>query len=115
MKAVEEVHVLSTEDRLLLQKAKEIILKHLPAARIVLYGSVARGTQEADSDYDLFALTGRALSMDEKDAVWSGIYSTELEKDMLLSVMFCSEDQWNAPAFRGSPRRFEIEQDGVIL
>jgi predicted nucleotidyltransferase len=117
MKMIEETTVISAEDSSLLKRVKAIILKHLPTAKVVLYGSVARGTQHEDSDYDLFVLTEHALSMDEQHAVRSDIYAIELELDMevLFSVMFCSEDQWNASAFHGSPLRLEIEQDGVVL
>jgi len=117
MKTIEEVEILSASDEELLRTVKEVILTHLPTAKILLYGSVARGTQHEDSDYDLFVLTEHALSMDEQHGVRSDIYAIELELNMevLFSVMFCSEDQWNASAFHGSPLRLEIQQDGVVL
>ena len=117
MKTIEETTVISAADSSLLQRVKDTILKHLPTAKVVLYGSIARGTQHEGSDYDLFVLTDRALSMDEQHTVRSDIYAIELDLDMdvLFFVMFRSEDQWKTPLFHGSPLRMEIEEDGIIL
>jgi len=117
MKTLEETTAISPADLSLMQRVKAAILKHLPTAKVILYGSVARGTQHEDSDYDLFVLTDRALSIDEQHTVRCDVYAIELELDMevLLSVMFCSKDEWNTPVFHGSPLRLEIEEDGIVL
>jgi len=115
MKTIEEVQILSASDEALLDTVKEVILKHLPMAKVVLYGSVARGTQHEDSDYDLFVLTDRDLSMAEERAIQDDIYEIELERDVLLSTIFCSQDRWKTPVFHGSPLRKEIEEEGIIL
>ena len=113
MKTLEQTTVISAADSSLLQRVKATILKHLPTAKIVLYGSVARGTQHEDSDYNLLVLTDRTLSMDEQHTVRSDIYAIELDLDMqvLFFVMFRSEDRWKTPFFDEK----EIEEDGIIV
>ena len=117
MRTLEETTVISDADSALLQRVKASILKHLPAAKVVLYGSVARGTQHADSDYDLFVVTDHDLSMAEERVIWHDIYAIELDRDMdvLFNVVFCSESQWGTGVYRGSPLRLDVEQDGIVL
>jgi predicted nucleotidyltransferase len=117
VRTLEEATVISAEDLSLLQRVKAAILKHLPTAKVVLYGSVARGTQHEGSDYDLLVLTDRHLSMAEERVIWHDIYAIELERDMdaLFNVIFCSESQWGTGVYRGSPLRLDVEQDGIVL
>jgi len=115
MKTITEAESLNVSDEVLLDAVKEIILRHVPAAQVVLYGSVARGTQHKDSDYDLFILTDRDLSAREERAIQDDIYEIELEHDALFSTVFCSQERWTTSRFHGSPLRKEIEADGIVL
>ena len=60
MKTIEQTHVVSEEDKALLREMKKVIREVVSAAEVLLYGSVARGTQGPESDYDILVLTATA-------------------------------------------------------
>jgi len=65
---------ISRRDRGILIKLKETVHRIIPTATVLLYGSVARGTQDEESDYDVLILTDAPLSTKEEDAVTGDIY-----------------------------------------
>ena len=54
---------------------------------IILYGSVARGTAEHDSDVDIALLTRRPLSAEEEDRLSDVIVDLDLKYDKVFSVI----------------------------
>jgi len=113
MKTLEQDNVLSAEDRVLLAETKKIIQGLLPTAEVLLYGSVARGTQGPDSDYDVLVLAERELSTREKDRVRCAIYDMMVTKDTLISTFFFAKDFWAKHPYL--PFRQEVEKDAVVL
>lgn len=115
MKAVSEASTLSRSELVLLAELKELIQRVAPGATVLLYGSVARGEQGAESDYDVLALTDAPLSPQEENALLDAIYEWQLEQDVIVSPLFYSRNEWDDPIRRVSPFRKEVERDAVIL
>ena len=115
MKTLEQAGVISKTDRELLREIKMVIQGFLPEAEILLYGSVPRGTQEPESDYDILALTDDPLPFDEQDVIRDAIYDFELSQDVVFSTIFNGRSEWNAPPISGSPFRHSVEEDAVVL
>ncbi len=99
----------------LLKRVKATIKAIFPNAEIILYGSRARGTARADSDWDFLILlpdtVNKALEMRIKDA----LYDIELETGMVLSSIVRSKKEWFSSRYRVVPLRQKIEQEGVVL
>lgn len=115
MKTLEQVEMISGRDRQLLHEIKQIVRKSLPAAEVLLYGSVARGTQDPESDYDILVLTGEPLSKEEETSVDDSIFELELATGLVVSTIFCSKEQWDTPLYRAMPFHWEIDRDAVVL
>lgn len=115
MRTLEEVTFLSREDRDLLAKIKEITRSLLPDAEMLLYGSVARGTPDPESDYDLLVLTGEPLSREEVKRVDDAIFEVEVASGAVICTMFCSKKQWDTPLYRAMPFHWEIDRDAIVL
>jgi predicted nucleotidyltransferase len=115
MRTLEEASTVTAEARDILAAVKNIVHEKCPAATILLYGSVSRGTQTAESDYDFLILTPHALSRSEKREIERGIYALELERETVLCTIYCSKEQWDSPLWRGSPLFEEVQRDGVTL
>ena len=115
MRTIEKVSVISEQDKALLGEATDIIRKSMPSARVLLYGSVAKGTQSSDSDYDLLVLTERPVSKDGRRAVEHGLLELELEREVVLSTMYYSISEWDSSLLRVSPFHSEVERDAIIL
>jgi predicted nucleotidyltransferase len=115
MRTLEQVTAISDQDKVVVQKATDIIHKLAPFADVLLYGSVAKGIQGPESDYDLLVLTEQPLSKQKRKTIESAILDFELEKEVVVSTIYYSKDQWDAPLVRVSPFHKEVERDAVIL
>lgn len=113
MKTLAETGAISAEDARLLRQVKEIVHESLPDATVLLYGSVARGTQRADSDYDILVLTGQALSCREEDDVRDELYELQLARGVLVTTMFYARSEWDRQS--AFPLNREVDRDGVVL
>ena len=113
MKTLEQIETISDRDRQLLHEVKQIVRKFLPTAEVLLYGSVARGTQDAESDYDILVLVDETLSRAEEKAVDNAILELELNYDIVLSTIYHSKDFWRRhPAM---PFHIEVENEGIVV
>jgi predicted nucleotidyltransferase len=115
MKTLERIKGLSAEDRLLLQEVKAAILEPLPTADVLLYGSVARGTHDNESDYDILVLTDRSLTALEKDQVRDMVYEVQLAHETVITTLFYSRQDWDSPLSAFMPLHREVERDGIVL
>ena len=115
MRSIEETSVISPNDREILRRVKEIIRSFLPSATVLLYGSVARGTQGPESDYDILVLADELLTAADKDKIRRAILDLELSCGAVLTTMFASHQEWDSPFISVSPFHKEVERDGVIV
>jgi predicted nucleotidyltransferase len=115
VRTISEAEALSTIDREILGRVKEAVRRKLPTARVFLYGSVARGTNGPESDYDFLVLTDRSLSTPEENAVYDELFEVELETERVISAMFCGLPEWEAGPIGGSPFHHEVERDAIAL
>ncbi len=115
MRILDQVEVISDKDRGLLQKLKQIIHEHIPSAEIILYGSVARGGQSLESDYDILVLTNEPLSKGEERKIDDSIFDLELATGSVICTMFCSREQWNTPLYCAMPFHWEVDRDAVLI
>ena len=102
-------------DRDILIKLKEIVRVIVPTATVLLYGSVATGTQDEESDYDVLILTDATLSTKEEDAVTDAFYDLELERGIVISTLFYTNDFWAAPLAQVMPFHQRVQEDGVVI
>lgn len=115
MKDLATKEIISHRDREILIKLKEIVHGAIPSAKILLYGSVARGAQDEESDYDVLILTDTPLSTKEEDAVTDAVYDLELEQGIVISMLFYTKDFWEAPLSQVMPFHLRVQEDGVVI
>ncbi len=115
MKTLEQMDVLSLKDKELLEEVKMRIHRFLSSAEIVLYGSVARGTQGPESDYDVLVLTEETLASNQEGEIRDALFDLEMTTGAALTMLFYSKEEWQTPVSRVSPFRQEVERDGIVL
>ena len=106
---------ISRRDRDILIRLKEIVHLIIPAATVLLYGSVARGAQDEGSDYDVLILTDAPLSTKEEDVVTDAVYDLELEQGIVISTLFYTKDFWAAPLAQVMPFHQRVQEDGGVI
>ena len=99
----------------MLKRVKTAIRAIAPDAEIILYGSRARGTARADSDWDFLILlptpVDRSLEMQIKNC----LYDIELETNTVLSSIIRSKQEWLSERYAVVPLREEIEKEGIAI
>jgi len=115
MVGIEIAQTLSVKAKLAAGECKKVVRGLVPDAAILLYGSVARGSSDPESDYDLLILTDEPLSPTEEDRVRDAGYEVELAHDIVVSTLFYTKEQWQSPLFRAMPFHREVQHDGIEL
>ncbi|MCL5102565.1 MAG: nucleotidyltransferase domain-containing protein [Armatimonadetes bacterium] len=115
MRKLSRVRKLSERDRQLLIDVKDVVMRFVPDAEVVLYGSVARGTATPESDYDIVVITGSKLSSCEERELDGAVYRLQLEREVVLSLMVYSREEWQRPMLRCSPYRKSVAKDGIVI
>lgn len=115
MKALEAVETISSQCKDTLLAIKDIVRRHEPGAEVLLFGSVARGTHDEESDYDILVLVNAPLSIVRQNDIRASVFDWELGVGIVVSLMFRDRSQWNSPRGRISPFHKNVERDAVIL
>lgn len=92
------------------------ILRALPAQviRIVLYGSVARGTNAPDSDVDIAVFVHTRLDADMEDRLSDVVVDMNLKYDKVFSVIDIDDATYQK--WRGvTPFYQNVDREGVVL
>lgn len=104
---------LTENDRRAVEEAAEILRTRLPVSRITLFGSKARGVDDAESDIDLLVLTSRPINRAEKSEITRLLFEVELKQEVVLTPLIVAEEDWEHGLYQVLPLRAEIERDGV--
>lgn len=82
--------------------------------RIVLFGSLARGDYNNESDIDV-AVIVRGLSRKLKNQILDEVAEFELKHYIPLSVLVLSEEEFNSLKRRERRIALDIEREGIPL
>jgi len=102
-------------DHRLLAECKTAIREVAPEARLVLYGSRARGDGSEDSDYDLLVLVDREVDIDLERAIVNRLVPLEVRTGKVLTLLVYSRAQWDSALYRAMPFHKNVTQDGVAI
>jgi predicted nucleotidyltransferase len=94
-------------------KVKESIKSIDPDARIILFGSRARGDNKRNSDWDFLILTSHLVDEPMKRQIRDRLIDTELEAEEVISTLIFSQDKWSD--YQITPLYKNISKDGVEL
>ena len=102
-------------DRDLLAECKTAIREVAAEARVILYGSRARGDAEDDSDYDLLVLVDREVDMSLERAIVDRLVPLEVRAGKALTVLIYNRSQWDSALYRAMPLHKNVTREGVAI
>jgi predicted nucleotidyltransferase len=97
----------------LLAACATAIRQVVPEAEVILYGSVARGEETAESDIDLLVLVPQEVTYELKQKLRDPIFALELEHDQLIALMIYQSTQWHSAPLNYMPLYRAIVREGV--
>ncbi len=115
MKSINGESAILPKDKEILSEVAQTVRRLLPSAEVYLFGSAAKGLREPDSDLDVLIISPARLSPQEENAVADAVYDLELTHGVVISTLFYSREEWEAPLARATPFRARIEEEGVRL
>lgn len=99
----------------ILERVKQAVSEVDPYADVILYGSRARGTDVAASDWDILILTSTRPHPDVKKAIRRRLYEIEWDTGEVISPVIRGREEWNQPLFVHTPFHCNIEREGIRL
>ncbi len=86
-----------------------------PEARIILYGSYARGDEKKDSDIDLLILINRKrVTFQDEKRIAFPLYDIEFNTGKIISPLILSDTDWNK-RHRITPFYENVLKEGIEL
>lgn len=99
----------------ILEAIKQAVTERYPDAKIILYGSRARGTQSADSDWDLLILLNKEkITHEIEESITYPLYDLEIELGEVISPMVYSENEWKNK-YAITPFYKNVMKEGISL
>jgi predicted nucleotidyltransferase len=108
-------HSMADRDHILLERIRHTLHNIEPTARIILYGSRARGDAHPDSDWDLLILLDGPVDPHRTAAMHHQLYQLEVATDTVLSALVLSKEEWDSPLSRAMPFHTNIVREGLEL
>ena len=102
------------ETKRISEKISEKIHEIDPAARVILYGSRARGEEREDSDWDILVLTDYPVDVQAERTFRNHLYELELALEETFSLFVYSKEQWESKQ-RITPFYQFVEAEGVTI
>lgn len=82
-----------------------------PYAKVILFGSRARGEGRVDSDWDFLILTSKEVTPNLEDKFRAKLYELELEYEQVISYVIESLQNWEN--YLNSEFYKNIQADGI--
>jgi len=114
MRALGDIR-LSQNDQRAIEAASKVLRERFPVARLVLFGSKARGDDEEDSDIDLLILVDAEVDMSLRRRIREALYALQREMNVSFGEMIVAVKEWDEGIYQAMPIRIEIDREGALL
>jgi len=114
LKTIDQVKLRDNEKKAL-EELKQRILERFPNAKIILYGSKARGDDEEFSDLDLLVLIDSQINRNIKEEVTQIKYKMELKYDVVFGTLIENIDFWESAIANAMPLHCNIDREGISI
>jgi len=114
MKSFESISLMKNESDAI-KAAIRMLKSEFSIAKVILFGSKARGDHDEHSDIDLLVVASRLLHWKEEKAIVGALFDIGMEYDVIFSHLFTSVDEWENGIFTEFPVYQEILQDGAVV
>lgn len=99
----------------IVEQIRKTVRMAVPTAKVILFGSEARGEASADSDIDLLILVdGDRMSLEQEEAITLPLYELELKTGVVISPIVMLKKLWENRPFK-TPFYINVLNEGIVL
>ena len=109
-----EIQFSSTQSEALRQ-IKTKVMAGFPVVDVVLYGSVARGEEDDESDVDLMIVISEPITRFRRHEITDIVFDINLKFGTNFSTLVVDQETWDTGMISVLPLRDEIMRDGIRL
>ena len=114
MKSFESVSLMKNESDAI-KAAIKMLKSEFSIAKVILFGSKARGDHNEHSDIDLLVVASKLLHWKEEKAIIGALFDIGMEYNVIFSPLFTFSDEWEEGIFTAFPVYQEISRDGAVV
>ena len=97
------------------KQIKRLVSETDTSARVILFGSRARGNAQADSDWDILILLNKQdISIKDEQVFRHKLYDLELKIGVPISTFVYSLQDWGNKLLH-TPLHQNIQREGIVL
>ncbi len=104
---------LTRDQREALGEIKRRLREKFEIKAFILYGSVARGEADEESDADLLIVTSGPLTRFERHEITDVVFDVNLRYDTTFSTLVVDSETWETGMISVLPIRDEIIREGI--
>lgn len=98
-----------------IERIKEATARFAPKAEVFLFGSQARGTAHAESDWDLLILLNQpSVSFEKEIELMNQFFKIELETGEVIVPLIYPKSEWYGK-YKVTPLFENIQKEGIRL
>jgi len=105
---------MTKKEKTVLSKFKELLSKRLPAYRVMLFGSRARGDAEECSDMDIIVITD-TLNKEIEDYISDCAWEAGIDEGIVVCPISYSTQEWESSLIQQSHFAKSARRDGVYI
>jgi predicted nucleotidyltransferase len=106
---------LEASQRVALDELRQQLVTEFRAEAALLYGSVARGEADEESDMDVLVLTPERLSRRARHRITDAVFELNLRHGTNLSTVVVDRRSWETGLVSASPFRGRVMAEAVPL
>ena len=114
MKSIDSIE-LTARQRQALTELRERLFADFGISALILYGSVARGEADEESDIDLLVVTQHPLSRASRHQITDAVFEINLRHDTNFSTLVVDRQSWTTGPLSILPLHDEVIEEGVVL
>jgi uncharacterized protein len=114
MRDLADIKLTSIQDQAL-QELRFSLTSQFFVESLILFGSVARGDADAESDIDIMVLTFKPFSRQERHQITDRVFEINLKYGTNFSTLVIDHNLWENGLVSVLPIHHEILNDGVII
>ena len=114
IKQLEHIHLTSCHEQALTELLHRLY-DQFHVVSVILYGSVARGEADEESDIDLLIITAEPLSRPARHDITDVVFDVNLHYGTNFSTLVLDQHAWKTGAVAVLPLKEAIMQDGILL